>query len=504
MRFIRPVVLPLLLLVLVASGFSQTPRSQRVRKSGQIAKQEPQRTSEKPMKRYKDIKYPPLSKLNIPQPMRFEMTNGMVVYLLEDPGLPMISVSALVRAGSRWEPVNKAGLATITGSVMRTGGTKTRDGDALDEELDRLGGLVETFIGDESGGAFVSVLKEDMDRGLSILADVLLNPAFPDNKIELAKIEQRDAIARRNEDPANIAFREFNRIIYGKDTAYGHITEYKTIKAIDRDDLINFHKQYFQPENVILGIWGDFKAGEMRAKIEGAFGAWPRGRQPRPQPPDVDPGARSRRGIYSINKDDVNQSWVLIGSLGGKRNDPDFYALNVMSQILGGSFASRLFSKVRSEQGLAYAVWSDWAAGWDRSGTFVAAGSTKSETTLQIVNSIKSEIDSLVRSSVTDEELTRAKDSILKGFAFEFDSTGKIMRRLMSYEYYGYPADYLQRYSENIERVTKEDVGRVARNYLQSDQFVILVLGKEQGFERPLSTLGQITKVDVTIPSDGK
>jgi zinc protease len=495
-----------LVLALASSSFTQRRRSLRPETSGQIRGQQrgARRTSDRPVKSYKDIKYPPLSKLNIPQPTRFVMPNGMVVYLLEDRSLPMINVSTMMRAGSRWEPVNKAGLAAMTGTVMRTGGTKTRDGDALDEELDRLGAIVETFIGDESGGAFVSLLKEDIDRGLPILADILRNPKFPDDKIELAKIEQRDFIARRNDDPAGIAFREFNRIIYGRDSPYGHITEYKTIKAVDRHDLVNFHEQYFQPENVILGVWGDFDAGEMRSKIERAFGGWPRGNRPRPQPPEVDPAAVSRSGVYVINKDDVNQSWVIMGGLGGKRNDPDFYALNVMTYILGGSFASRLFSKVRSEQGLAYAIWSDWGAGWDRPGTFVAVGGTKSETTVQIVSSIKREIDALAQGGVTDEEMARAKDSILKGFAFEFDSMGKIMRRLMSYDYYGYPADYLQRYTENIERVTKTDVARVARQYLKSDQFVVLVLGKEQKFERPLSTLGQVTKIDVTIPPEGK
>src|SRR5688572_1281474 len=305
---------------------------------------------------YKEIKYPPLNKRVLPQAERFELPNGTVAYLIEDRALPLVNALAVLRAGSRWEPVNKAGLASITASVMRTGGTAAHNGDELDEELDRLGAVVETFVESDIAGASVSVLKEDAERGLAAVADVLRNPRFPGDKIELAKIRERDGISRRNDDASSIAFREFNRIIYGKDSAYGHIPEYRTINAITRDDLVNFHRQYFQPENVILGVWGDFSADEMRGKIERAFSNWQRSGHPKPSVPEVDSAARDRRGLYFINKEDVNQSSVLIGGLGGKLNDPDFHALSVMSKILGGGTMSRLFNKVRTQQGLAYAV----------------------------------------------------------------------------------------------------------------------------------------------------
>ncbi len=455
---------------------------------------------QRPVSSYKELHYPPLHQIQVPEPVRFEMANGMTVYLVEDHELPTISVAATIRVGSRWEPVNKAGLASITGTVMRTGGTASRKGDQLDEELDRLGAFVETGIGEDSGNASVSVLKEDIDRGLSILADVLQHPAFPQDKIDLAKIAQRDQIARRNDNPMSIAFREFSRTIYGKDSAYAHQTEYETIDSIRRDDLVAFHKEFFQPENAILGAWGDFRSAEMRAGIERAFGGWARGGRPKPETPAVDPAARNRAGIYLINKDDVNQSTVLMGKLGGRRDDPDYFALNVMNDILGGGFASRLFSQVRSEQGLAYAVGSQWAADYDHLGVFSAMGGTKSQTTVKIIQSMKHEIDKLATGEITDDELQRAKDGILKGAAFDYDSTGKIVERLMSYEYFGYPRDYLQRYQEGIRKVSKQDVERVANQQLKTGEFAILVLGKEKDFEQPLSTLGKVTPVDITIP----
>jgi zinc protease len=453
-----------------------------------------------PSTSYKTLKYPPMNPIKVPEPVRFELANGMTVYLVEDHELPTITASAMIRAGSRWEPVNKAGLAAITGTVMRTGGAATRPGDQLDEELDRLGAYVETGIGEDSGRAMVSVLKEDIDKGLSILADLLQHPAFPQDKIDLAKIQHRDNIARRNDNPSSIAFREFSRIIFGKDTPYGHQTEYDTINSITRQDLIAFHKQFFQPENVVMAVWGDFKAGEMRALIERTFSGWARGGRSKPPVPQVDPAAQKRAGVYYINKEDTPQSWVLMGFLGGKRNDPDYYALSVMNTVLGGGFASRLFANVRSAQGLAYAVSSQWGAGWDRPGLFTALGSTKTETTVKILASMRHEIANIAEAGVTDDELTRAKDSVLKGFAFEFDSTSKIVQRLVSYDYYGYPRDYLQQYRANIEKVTKADVARVAKQYLKTDQLAILVVGKEKGIDQPLASLGSVTTIDVTIP----
>jgi len=453
-----------------------------------------------PAASYKDLKYPPLHTIQVPAPVRFEMPNGMVVFLVEDHELPTINVAATIRTGARWEPAGKAGLASITGTVMRTGGTATRNGDRLDEELDRLGAFVETGIEDDSGSASVSVLKEDIDTGLTILADVLRHPAFPQDKIDLAKIAERDQIARRNDQPMAIAFREFSRTIYGKNSAYAHLTEYETIDSITRDDLVAFHKEFFQPENVILGAWGDFQPAEMRAKIEKTFAGWERGGRPKPQTPAVDAGARSRTGIYLINKDDVNQTTVMMGKLGGRRDDPDYFALTVMNDILGGGFASRLFSHVRSEQGLAYMVGSQWAAEWDHPGVFSARGGTKSGTTVKIIQAMKHEIDVLAQGAITADELQRAKDGILKGAAFDYDSTGKIAGRLMNYEYFGYPPDFLQRYQEGIRQVSKEDVERVARQQLHSDEFAIVVLGKEKDFDQPLATLGKVTTIDIAIP----
>ncbi|HEX8986197.1 MAG TPA: pitrilysin family protein, partial [Bryobacteraceae bacterium] len=453
---------------------------------------------------YKSLKFPPLHNVKVPEPTRYELPNGMAVYLVEDHELPLISASAIVRAGSRWEPAGKTGLASITGSVMRTGGTNSRPGDQLDLELDRLGASVETGIGQDSGRASVSVLKEDFDKGLDILADILQHPAFPQDKIELAKIAQRDQIARRNDNPNGIIFREFGRVLFGKDSPYARITEYDTINSITRDDLVAFHRRFFQPENVILGVWGDFDAAGVRGKIEEALGSWQRGGQPKPEVPAVDPAARERTGIYSINKPDMSQSWVLMGMLGGKRSDPDYAPLEVMNEILGGGLASRLFSHVRTDQGLAYAVFSAWQPAWDRPGIFAAGGSSKPATTMKLYKSIRHELETIASGGVTADELARAKDGLLKSSAFDFDSTGKIVERLMTYEYFGYPKDFLQQHRVQLDAVSSADVARVARQYIKPEGFSLIVLGNEKAYDAPLSSLGKVTELDYSIPQPAK
>ena len=448
---------------------------------------------------YRDLQYPSIHDIKVPEPVRFELANGLVVYLIEDHELPKVGMHALVRTGGRWEAAAKTGLAEITGTVMRTGGSVSRSGDKLDDELDRLGASIETSIDEDSGRVDATMLKEDLGHGIEIVADLLEHPAFPQDKIDLAKIRMRDGIARRNDEPNGIVFREFMRILYGKDSPYARQTEYATVGAIARDDLVAFHQRFFQPESVILGVEGDIDPAAVRAKIEQCFGAWARGGQPKLDVPAVDPAAKNRTGFYSIVKTDMQQSWVVMGMLGGRRDDPDYYALTVMNEVLGGGFSSRLFSNVRSAQGLAYAVFSAWYADWDHAGSFFAGGSSKPETTVKIYQSMVTELKHLAETGATDDEVARAKDSILKGFAFEFDSTGKIIGRLMTYEYYGYPRDYLQQYHARITKVTKDDVARVARQYLTPGKFAVLFSGNGK-YEAPLDSLGPVKPVDITIP----
>ncbi len=447
---------------------------------------------------YKELKYPKLGDIEMPEVERVTLANGMQLFLLEDHELPLISVSARIRVGSIYEPADKIGLAAITGAVMRTGGTTTKTGDEIDEQLEQIAASVETGIGLNSGYASVSVLKRDIDVGLTILADVLMNPAFRENKIMLAKMQHRSAIARRNDNVGAIAAREFDKLIYGPDSVYARHTEYATIENISRDDLVAFHRKFCGPNNMMLGIWGDFDTDQMIKKIEKAFEGWNKVDVELPKVAQVKYEYRQTANV--IRKDDVNQSNIYLGHIGGLRNDPDYFALILMNRVLGSSFTGRLFKNVRSREGLAYSVFGIYSANYAFPGVFYVGCQTKSENTVRAIRAMTEEVRKMTESEVTDEELALAKDSYLNSFVFNFDTKGEIVARLMTYAYFGYPLDFLQKTKDRVEKVTKQDVLRVAREHLKPDKVQILAVGRSQDFDEPLSVFGPMREIDITIP----
>jgi predicted Zn-dependent peptidase len=447
---------------------------------------------------YRSLKYAKLGDIEVPEVEQITLANGMRLFLLEDHELPLINLSVRIRTGSVYEPAEKIGLASITGEVMRTGGTAGMTGDEMDEELEAIAASVETGIGLNSGSASMSVLKRDLDKGLSILADVLMNPAFREDKIQLAKMQAASAISRRNDQVGAVAGREFDKLIYGPESVYARHEEYATIGSITRDDLVAFHQRYFGPNNAMLAVWGDFDTKQMIKKIEQAFETWEKVDLQLPTVPEVK--YEFRKTVNVVRKDDVNQSNVYLGHIGGLRSDPDYFALIVMNRILGGGFTSRLFRNVRSREGLAYSVFGSYSANYDFPGEFYVGCQTKSESTVYAIRAMLREIEKMRESEVTDEELALAKDSFLNSFVFNFDTKGEVVNRLMTYEYYGYPADFLLQIKENVEKVSTEDVLRVATKHLQPDKVQILAVGRPQDFGDPMSTLGPVNEIDITIP----
>jgi zinc protease len=308
---------------------------------------------------YQDLKFPPLRPIQIPKVAAFTLPNGMKLYLLEDHELPIIHGVAQVRTGNLFDPADKIGLATMTGMVIRTGGTRTKTGEQLDEQLENIAAGVESDIGESGGSVSFSALKENTDEVLGVFKDVLTAPEFRPDKITLAKTQLNGGIARRNDDARGVAEREFADIVYGKDTPYGWDMEYATVNRITRADLQDFYKRYFFPANIELGVWGDLDTAGMKAKIEKLFSDWAVEQPPVPEFPKA--GGQAAPGTYLAVKKDVTQTFFSIGQLGGEFKDKDYPALVIMADILGGGFRSRLVERVRTKMGNAY----DIGAGWD-------------------------------------------------------------------------------------------------------------------------------------------
>lgn len=458
-------------------------------------------TQTTPPPSYKDLKYPPLREIQIPKVEESTLPNGLKIYLLENHELPLVRGLALVRTGNLFDPADKVGLASATGSLIRSGGTIAKTGDQLDEDLENIAASVESQIGESYGSVSFSTLKERTDEVLAAFHDVLTTPAFREDKLDLIKTQMRSGIARRNDDAHGVSQREFGDFVYGAKTPYGWREEYATVDNIERDDIVAFYKRYYFPANVILAVQGDFSAPEMKAKLEKLFASWNVTQPAVPPFPPVDP-KQAAPGIHLATKTDVTQTSLVLGHLGGELKDKDYPALEVMSDILGGGFHSRLFQKVRTQLGYAYEVSASWGADYDHPGLFEIASSTKSASTTETLKAIDAEVGRIRTQEVTADELESAKQTVLNGFVFNFDTPSKTLSRLLTYRYYGYPDDFIFQYQKAVQQVTRADILRVAKQYLDPAKFVIVAVGNPKDFGTPLASLGlPVSDIDLTIPA---
>ena len=454
-------------------------------------------------KHYTELEFEPLPEIELPEYDRYELDNGMVVYFVEDRDFPLVSGTAIIRTGSRFEPSNKVGLAELTGSVMRSGGTENHPAAELNSILEQKAASIETMINGSSGNASFSTLSEDLDTVFPLFAEVLRQPAFAADKFTLAKKQQQGAISRRNDDPGNIASREFNKVIYGKTSPYARTVEYETLDNISREDAINFYQTYVRPENIILGIVGDFDTEEMLERVQNAFGDW----QVTTPIAALEPPAATQQydgGIFAVNRPQQTQSNIVLGHIGGQFDSPDYPTLSVLNGVLNG-FGGKLFNEVRSRQGLAYSVYGSWNPGYDYNGMFVAGGQTQTDSTVPFITAVKNEIEKIRTDLVTEQELKNAKESILNSFVFNFENPNQTISRLMRYEYYDYPENFIFEYQDEVKNTTREDVLNVAKKYLKPNQLVTLVVGNVEGMNPPLDNLQQeVTLVDVSIPQPAR
>ena len=422
----------------------------------------------------------------------------MVIFLQEDHELPLIDGTARIRGGSVNEPARKVGLVDIYGEVWRTGGTKTQTGDQLDDFLEVRAAKVETGGGPDSTTISFSCLKGDLDDVFKAFTDVLQNPEFRADKLDIAQKELFDAISRRNDDVGEIAHRETVKLAYGANNPYARQAEYATVAAVTRQDLIDWHGKYVHPNNIILGISGDFDSAAMEARLRAAFDAWPKGpavpRRMKSNTPRAPPG------YYLVSKDDVNQSTIHMVGLGTTRDNPDYYAISVFNEAFGGGFSSRLFNDIRTKRGLAYSVGGGIGTNFGHPGILQVSIGTKSQSTIEAIQAATEDIDNLSKQPITDDEIQHAKDAILNAFIFRLDSPDKILAERMTYEYYGYPPDWLDKYQAEVKKVAAADVNRVATKYMHRDQMAVLVVGNTKEFDKPLSSLGPVKNIDITIP----
>ncbi len=453
--------------------------------------------------KFKELKYQPPK----PDGYRHTLKCGAIAYVAENPEVPTFELRVLVRTGSIYEPVEKAGLADMTGYLMRNGGVQGMTAKELDERLAFLAGEISVNIGGSQGMTNLFCLSKDIDQGLELFQKVLRTPVFEQEALDRYRADVLSEMEQRNANTSDIESREWQFLMYGDHpcTIPYRRTE-QSVNSITREDMIAFHKKYFFPKNFIFAVSGDFKTKEILAKLNNMLSGWPDQKLNLPAIPDQIPDPKP--GVYMIKKEDVNQSRIRLGHIGVKRDIPDQYALMVMNDILGGGgFTSRITSRVRSDEGLAYNTGSAFERPVLYPGTFRAWFQTKHETGAFGTRLILDEIKRIRTEKCEAEIVNNSKASFISNLVNPFSSKKNIVNTFADDDYTSRPDDYWQNYTKNMEVVTPDDVLAAAQKYLHPEKLVFLVVGDPEtvqkgsdNHEERFSDFGEITILPLRDP----
>ena len=409
---------------------------------------------------------------------RHELPGGAVAYVVEDHQLPLISISLTIRTGGYLTDADQTGLASSTGSQMRAGGTKIMSARDFDEEAAFLASNIGSNVGPTSASASVDCLKSNLEPTLKLFFDMLKNPGFDEERLNVAKARRLQAMERRNDRTAGVERREFARLLRGDSHFSTRQATKATVESVTRERMMQFHQRYYAPVSMIFAVSGDVETKEILTRLgEEMTSGWPASK------PDVSkvpaPEHKPTAGVYMVDKPEVNQSRIAIGHIGIQRDNPDHIAVAIMNQILGGGgFTSRIMSRVRSDEGLAYSAGTSFRAGTYYPGTFRAGFQSMNPRCAQATAIVLEELDRIRQEKVSEEELTIAKNYSIEVFPRFFATAAAVAGTFAADEYTDREKGYWEKYRGRIAAVTRDDVLRVAQKYIHPDKLVILGVGK--------------------------
>lgn len=410
------------------------------------------------------------------KPKRIVMENGITLLILERPSLPIVSVEALVRAGSLYDPSDKAGLANLTASLLDEG-TKKRSATQIADAVDFIGANLAAGANEDYVSASLRVIKKEVETGFDLLSDILINPAFDPKEVERVRKNILGSILSEKDQPQAIADRAFRSIIFG-DHPYQNpvIGREETVPDITRDDIAAFHQTYYAPNNLILSIVGDVTEKEAVALAKKHFGKWERKKILFPR---IGPPAPFQKKKMELIDKELTQASVVLGHVGIERGNPDYYAVTVMNYILGGGgFSSRMMTDIRDNKGLVYSIYSLFGAN-RFPGEFAVNLQTRSKSANEAIEGVLAEIQKIRNAPVTETELAEAKAYLVGSFPLRMETTARLASLLSAIEYYQLGLDYFEKYPTYINKVTQNDVLRVAKKYLDPEHYALVVVAKQ-------------------------
>ena len=408
-------------------------------------------------------------------PKRTELDNGVVLLTSEQRALPMISIELLIDAGARYDGGGQEGLANLAARLL-TYGNKRRSALQISDTLDFIGASLSTGCSENLASVSMTILKKDLSTGLSLLADVLTQSTFPQEEIERQKQSIVASLKAREEEPGDIAERRFAAALF-PNSPYGRPVEgmESSVRAISQKGLREFYERYYRPNRTIMAVVGDVTAEEITEALNQALSSWKKGE---PGGKALVPSATDAPRLIRVNKE-LTQANIIMGHEGVTRGNPDYYAIQVMNNILGGGgFSSRVVDSIRNERGLAYSVYTYFNA--DKShGTFQFVMQTKNDSAREAMRIAREEIERIRRELVSEQELNDAKDYLTGSFPLRLDTNRKVANFFAQVEFFQLGLDYPDRYGDLIGKVTREDVLRVAKRYLQPEKLITVVVGNQ-------------------------
>jgi zinc protease len=402
------------------------------------------------------------------------LPNGIVLLVAERPAVPIVAVRLLTRAGAAFEPEDRAGLASLTGALL-TRGTAKRTGPEIDSAIEFVGGSLEAAAGRDSLTVALSVQKKDFSLGLDLLSEVVLSPTFPAAEVTRKVAEIQAAIQRSNEDPGTLATRALSRLVY-PGHPYGRPVEgtRESVARLTRDDVVKFYARQARPDATVVAVVGAVTVDEARREITARLGSWARPSDP---PPSFTPPTVAMTPREETIKRELTQSTLMFGRRAIRQTEPDYFPLSVASYVLGGGSTSRLYTRVREESGLAYAVYS-WVSPARYGAAFAVSAQTRTAEVAKVVAMIREELARMTREPVSERELALAKQYLIGSFPFRLDTSSKVADFLAAIEDQGLGLDYADRYKERIGRVTVRDVQDVATKYFPPASFSLVTVGE--------------------------
>jgi zinc protease len=417
------------------------------------------------------------------------LENGLKVIMVEHHELPTVAVELLVRAGSAHDLPGREGLAHLVSSTLLEGTTR-RTSQEISEEIDFTGGTLSADCNYDSTSITATSLKRDLPTILDLITDVARHPSFPSEELERQRDKATTAILRERDDKAAIARRHFHEMLYaGHPYDHPPLGTLEGVKAVTREEVLEFHNRHYLPGNSILVVVGDIEPGPTLEELRRSFGDWSGEMQSQPAPPALLPQAGQR--IRLIDKPDLTQTEIRIGHLGIDRASPEYFPLLLLNRILGVGPTSRLYTRLRAERGLTYSVRSQFDARKQK-GPFVISTYTKNETTLETLQLLLEELKRLKKEGITSEELQGAKAYFAGHFPLNIETPAQIASQLLEQEFYGLPEGYLENYIKNIKSVTLQEVNSAAARFLDPNNILIVLVSKAEEVLEKVKTLGEV------------